>query len=611
MRIIRKKQETTMAVPPPRWDVSIIYPSLESAEFTQALKDLRKLISELESFFDTSLDETGGDTAPEKLGPVLGETVDRLNEVYNLSGTLEAYIYAFVSTDSGNQRALRIQSEFEKLTLPVTNLETRLKARLGQIGSFLDQALEHSPSAEAHGFILKEGARLSTFLMSRNEEKLAVELSLSGGNAWNKLQSRVVSRLTAEFELDGRAKKLSMPELINLKSHPDEEVRRRAYDRENEAWNSVRDTLAACLNGVKGEVITLNKRRGRKDALEPALDQARIDRATLDAMLEAVRDSLPVFETYYRHKAKLIGKEVLAWWDIFAPVGKIDESLEFGEARNFILNHFEGFSPELREFAARAFENRWIDAEVREGKHAGGFCMEVPGVKESRILVNFDGSRDQIATLAHELGHAFHNECAYRRNKTVLQQSTPMTLAETASTFCELIVTEAVLAEVTDAEEELAVLETQLNGASQVVVDIYSRYLFETEVFQRREKAELSADEFCEIMENAQKTAFRGGIDERCLQKYMWTWKPHYYSTEVSFYNFPYTFGLLFGTGLYAVYRERGAGFVDDYKDLLASTGEASAADLALRFGIDIRTREFWDKSLGIIGERIKRYRRC
>ena len=355
-------------------------------------------------------------------------------------------------------------------------------------------------------------------------------------------------------------------------------------------------------------MVTLNRRRGRKDALESAIEQARIDRPTLEAMLTAMEASFPMFRKYFDHKAKLLGKEKLAWWDLFAPVGKTGKTYTFEEARDFVLANFEGFSPELRTFAKRAFDNNWLDAEMRDGKRGGGFCMEVLGVKESRILVNFDGSQDQISTIAHELGHAFHNECAYQFDKTPLQQLTPMTLAETASTFCETIATEAVLAQVNDPMEELAVLETQLNGASQVIVDIYSRYLFEKEVFERREQAELSADDFCEIMERAQKATYGDGLDERYLQKYMWTWKPHYYSTGVSFYNFPYAFGLLFGTGLYAIYQQRGADFVDDYKSLLASTGEAMAADLADRFGINIRTRKFWDDSIAIIGKRVDRY---
>jgi oligoendopeptidase F len=388
--------------------------------------------------------------------------------------------------------------------------------------------------------------------------------------------------------MDGQVKKLPITALINLRSHPDESVRHRGYDAENKIWESVQETLAACMNGVKGEANTLNKRRGRKDALHSALDASRIDRKTLDAMLSAMEDSFPMFRRYFKAKAAKLGKEKLAWWDLFAPLGKTDKVYSFAEAR--------------------AFDHNWIDAEPREGKRGGAFCMGLDGVEESRVLCNFDGSFDQVSTIAHELGHGFHNDCAYAAHKTYLQQLTPMTLAETASTMCETIVTEAVLAETKDPQEELAVLEAQVQGAAQIVVDIYSRFLFEKEVFERRQQAELSADELNEIMERAQKATYGDGLDERYLQKFMWTWKPHYYSPELSFYNFPYTFGLLFATGLYAIYQQRGPSFVADYKNLLASTGEATAADLAKRFGIDIRKRKFWDDSIAIIGNRVDRF---
>jgi pepF/M3 family oligoendopeptidase len=597
-----------MSIPAPRWDLTNVYPSLESAEFKAAYDSFKSKVADLGDYFVEVVGQAGADTPPDQLGPILGEVVDRFNGVYTLVETLAPYIQSFVTTDSHNKTAMRSLSEFEQATLPLQNLNVQLKAWLGKIAPALDGSLEYSAPAKAHGFMLKEAAEQSKYLMSEAEESLAAELNLSGGNAWDKLQGTVTSQLSVDFALDGQTQKLPMPALINLRSHPDEATRRRAYEAENTAWDSLRETLAACLNGVKGEVITLNKRRGRKDALDSAIEQARIDRPTLEAMLTAMEASFPMFRKYFNHKAKLLGKEKLAWWDLFAPVGKTGKTYSFEEARDFILENFDGFSPELRTFSKRAFDNCWIDAEMRDGKRGGGFCMGVEAVKESRILVNFDGSQDQISTIAHELGHAFHNECAYQFDKTPLQQLTPMTLAETASTFCETIATEAVLAQVTDPQEELSVLETQLNGASQVIVDIYSRYLFEKEVFERRERAELSADDFCEIMERAQRATYGDGLDERYLQKYMWTWKPHYYSTGISFYNFPYAFGLLFGTGLYAIYQQRGADFVDDYKSLLASTGEAMAADLADRFGINIRTRKFWDDSIAIIGKRVDRY---
>ena len=597
-----------MTISAPRWDMSNIYPSLESKEFQAAIEDYKKQVAALEKFFKNKLSKTDVKSKAKELAPLVGQAIDRINKIQTLSATIVPFIYAFVTTDSRDKVAMRVMSEFEQASLPMRKLSVQFEAWVGKIAPKLDKVVKANKSAAAHEFMLKESAEQSKYLMSDSEEGLAAEMSLSGGNAFEKLQGTVTSQLSVDFELDGKTQKLPMPALINLRSHPDESVRHRAYDAENQAWESVKETLAACLNGVKGEANTLNKRRGREDALHSALDAARLDRKTLKAMLGAMEDLFPMFRKYFKAKAKKLGKEKLAWWDVFAPMGKTDKVYSFDEARDFVLENFGKFSPDLSAFAHALSiitgsmpSNAMANAEV-------DFVWAFPGVKESRILVNFDGSFDQVSTIADELGHGFHNNCAFEAHKTQLQQLTPMTLAETASTMCETIVTEAVLASAKDPQEELAVLEAQIQGAAQIIVDIYSRYLFEKEVFERRAEAELSADDFNEIMERAQKSAYGDGLDERYLQKFMWTWKPHYYSSGLSFYNFPYAFGLLFATGLYAIYRKRGAAFVEDYKNLLASTGEANAADLAKRFGINIRTKKFWEDSLAIIGKRIERY---
>ncbi len=593
---------------PPRWDVSNVYPSLSSKEFKAAFKDYKAQVASLGKFFDRKLSKAGPKTRAKDLAALAGEAVNRINKIMALSGTIAPFIEAFVTTDSRDQLAMRLLSEYEQASLPMDKLSVRFRSWLGHLDPKLDKTIRKNKVARAHAFMLKEAAEQSKYQMSDALEGLASELSLSGGSAFEKLQGTVTSQLSVDFELDGKIQKLPMPALINLRSHPDEATRRRAYDAENKAWESVKETLAVCLNGVKGQANTLNKRRGRKDAVHSALDAARIDRKTLEAMLGAMQSAFPMFRRYFKAKAKKLGKEQLAWWDLFAPLGKRDKVYSFEEARDLILDNFGTFSPDLKAFARRAFDHHWIDAEPRDGKRGGAFCMGVARPQESRVLCNFDGSFNQVSTVAHELGHGFHHDCAYAAGKTELQQRTPMTLAETASTMCETIVIEAVLTNAHDPQEALGILEAQIQGAAQVVVDIYSRYLFEKEVFERRAQAELSADDFNEIMERAQKATYGDGLDPRYMQKYMWTWKPHYYSPGLSFYNFPYAFGLLFATGLYAIYQQRGPSFVADYKDLLASTGEATAADLAKRFGIDIRKPKFWEDSLAIIGKRIDRF---
>jgi oligoendopeptidase F len=596
-----------MNTTPPHWDLSNVYPSLESTEFESAVTDFKDKLDAFEKFLTEKISKANISTPAVELGALIGEAVDSLNEIYDLMWTIDPYIQSFVSINSRNTLAVKKMSEHQIVMVRAQTLGKQFQAWVGKLASVLNATIETNQTCRDHAFFLKKTAEQARYLMSDPEESLAAELSLSGSTSWAKLQGTITSQITVDFELSGEVKKLPMPALINIqRSHPDEAVRRRAYETELRTWDSVREPLAACMNGVKGSSNILNKRRGREDALHSAIDEARIERITLEAMLDAMESSFPAFRKYFKAKARHFGKEKLAWWDLFAPLGSSEKQYSWEQAGDFILENFSKFSPELQACAKRAFDNNWIDAEVREGKEGGAFCMGVMMVKESRILCNFDGSLESVLTAAHELGHAFHNECAFNAGKTFLQQDTPMTLAETASIFCETIVLEAMLAQSSNPLEELAILERHLSGDAQVIVDIYSRYLFEKEIFTRRERSELSADDLCEAMEHAQKVTYGDGLDENYLHKYMWTWKPHYY--QFTFYNFPYAFGLLFGIGLYAIYQQRGPAFLEEYKNLLASTGEASAADLAAHFGIDINSRKFWEGSLAVINKRIDRY---
>ncbi len=591
-----------------RWDLTNVYPALDSAEYEADFHKVEQLLDELQAYLDAQIADAGPSTGAAQLAAIAGGVIDRLNVLGDRMHSMGSYLHSFISTDSYNKAAQKAQSRLDQLDVRSDKIVVQFKSWVGRINPALPALLQQPGSAQAHAFFMQEAAEESLHLMSESEEGLAAELNLAGGTAWQKLQGTVTSQLSVDFELDGKVQKMPMPALINLRSHPDESVRRRGYEAENKAWETVSETLAACMNGIKGTANTLNQHRGYADALEPALHQARIDRTTLDAMLGAMQDSLPTFVRYFQAKARRMGKEKLAWWDLSAPLGESGRSYTFPEARSFVLQNFASFAPELEALARRAFDRNWIDAEQRVGKRGGAFCMGIPVARESRVLCNFDGSLDQVFTIAHELGHAFHNECMYAKGKTGLQRRTPMTLAETASIMCETIATQAALAAAASPAEELSILETSLTGSSQVIVDIYSRFLFEKEVLERRAQAELSPDEINDIMERSQKAAYGEGLDENFLQKYMWTWKPHYYSYERSFYNFPYAFGLLFATGLYAIYRQRGAAFVPDYISLLASTGEGKAAELADRFGINIRTKDFWAASLKIIARQIDRY---
>lgn len=591
----------------PHWDLSNVYPSLESPEFQAARDELGTEIADLEDYLRKS-GILESELAPAaQLKPVLDGYLERANHLLRLYSTLRSYVWSFVSTDSFNTTARRILSEMEQHQVRLQKAAISFQAWLGRQQAYLPTVLAQPGPAQEHAFYLNELAEQSRYLMSRDEEELAAELATSGTNAWGRLQGTVCSQLSVDFERDGKVEKLPITTLQNLSHDPDPDIRKRAYQVELAAWESVREPLAAALNGVKGAAITLHKRRGRRDALHASLDQARIDQATLETMLGAMEDAFPVFRRYLRAKANKLGHPGgLPWYDLFAPLSAAERVYTWTNTRAFIIDQFASFSPRLAGMAQRAFENHWIDAEPRAGKRGGAFCMSVDRVEESRILCNFDGSLDQLLTVAHELGHAFHNDSFC--GKTRLQTVTPMTLAETASIFCETLITEAVLGMAASPAEELTILEPALMGATQVIVDISSRFRFEKAVFERREQSELSADDFCALMLQVQKETYGDGLDENTLNPYMWTWKPHYYRSELNFYNFPYAFGLLFGTGLFAIYQQRGQDFVADYEALLASTGEATPTELARRFGIDLRSPLFWQDSLAVIARRVRRY---
>jgi len=394
----------------------------------------------------------------------------------------------------------------------------------------------------------------------------------------------------------------------NLAFDADAGVRRAAYEAELAAWDSVSVTLAACLNGVKGQASVLNRRRGWPDDLAPALFANAVEPAVLAAMQGAVVESFPAFRRYLRAKARLLGHAEgagLPWWDLFAPVGDPAASAtSWEQATATVATAFGSYAPPLRALAERAVRDRWIDAGPRDGKRGGAFCMSVRG-DESRVLLNFNGSVDGVSTLAHELGHAYHN--TQLAGRTALQRQTPMALAETASIFCETILLQSLLAEAPPAER-LVLLETDLQGSCQVVVDIHSRFLFERAVFERRAKRTLSVTELRELMTWAQREAYGDGLDAGALHHDMWAVKPHYYST--AFYNWPYTYGLLFGIGLYARYREDPDRFRAHYDDLLSATGLASAVELGQRFGIDVADEGFWAASLAVLTERVDDFER-
>ncbi|WP_457631045.1 M3 family oligoendopeptidase [Oceanithermus sp.] len=568
----------------PRWDLTPIFPDFDSQEYQQARAVLGERLGELERLLERyRVGEEGADRDASAFAAV----ISAYNAVREAALPLLAYARLRLSTDAGDRRAAAALGGLEAELLALDKLEPRLTRWLASFPPDFD--------AGEYGLLLAEARVLAGHMMSDAEEELAAELSLSGRRAWYRLYGNVSSRITVS--LDGE--ELPMAALRNRAHDPSEEVRRRAYRAELAAWRERQDELAACLNGVKGEAVVLARRRGWEDELEPTLLANRVSRRALEAMMTAVEESLPVWRRYFAAKAGLLGKEKLDWWDLFAPVGR-ERRWSWEEAREFIVTHLRAFSPPAAELAGRAFAERWIDAEPRAGKRGGAFCMAVGG-GASRVLTNFGGGFQAVSTLAHELGHAYHNLRLAERPP--LLRRLPMTLAETASIMNETVVTRAALDELA-GEERLAVLDAWLQGAAQVVVDIYSRFLFESRLFAERRQRELAPEELSALMEEAQQRAYGEALASR--HPFMWAVKPHYYGSD--YYNYPYTFGLLFGLGLYAAYQDDPASFAERYDALLSDTGVADARTLAGRFGFDIESAGFWRRGLGLLAGQVEEF---
>ncbi len=605
----------------PHWQLDTIYPGLDSLSYRSDRSALDAVLAQFEAFLDDNgigvVGSGGGTSGSLRPGAseatLLAQGMEAYLRLSELQAVLAVYLSLRVATDSFDAAAQSELSALRALGARTGAVTARFKAWLK--GLDLQAAAEAHEIVAAHLYPLQRFREEAERMLGQEAEALAAALDASGGSAWAKLYNDLTSRerilaavTDAEVAGDEPAREYGTAELRSLQASPSEEVRRRAYRAELELLGRNQLTYAAAMNGIKGQVGSLARQRGWGGPLEYSLFQHGISRRSLDAMHQACEERFETLRGYLEAKAALLGKERLAWYDLFAPLPQAGaRRFTWEEAQGLVLDRFAAYSTELAAFAGRAFEAGWIDVPPRRGKRGGAFCSPVPGRNESRVMLNFGGNLSDVFTLAHELGHAYHNDCKFRFGRTVLQSPTPMTLSETASIFCETLLFDGLMASA-DQAERLALLEQNLQYSTQLLLDIHTRFLFEAEVFEKRAERDLSPEEMNAVMEAAQARVFAGAVAEDELHPLMWAHKPHYYSSARSFYNFPYTFGWLFGLGLYARYQAEGDPFKRRYDELLASTGLASASELARGFGIDIEDPQFWRESLGVIADRVEAF---
>lgn len=556
----------------PHWDLTPIFPS--SKAYEEALAKVSSLCSEAREQIERH----------DRLTAV----IETLNSIYSIYNTISSYAEAKLSTDTTDPLSIAEQGKADELGLEVQEVGTLFYAN---IRSYQDEFSD--PALSEYGYFLEHTLIESEHQMSIAEEKLAAELMRSGSDAFERLYDTVSSTI-------GNGER-TVIQLRGDATNPDREVRRRAYYDELKTWKQYENSFAFCLNSIKGTVLTLERRRGWKTPLERSAFDSHISMEALDALISTLENNLPLFRRYFAAKARLMGLERLEWYDLFAPVGSSNRSYTYEEARDIVISSFAAFSKEMGMFAARAFDENWIDAEPRKGKVGGAYDTSFHSAGVSRILANYDGSYDSVSTLAHELGHAYHDSVVMK--EPAILADYPMTVAETASIFAETIVFRNVV-EKADRDEAILLMDQFVGSAAQVCVDILSRFYFERSVFERRKEGELTPADFCSLMLSAQERTYADALASK--HEYMWAVKSHYYSTGFSFYNYPYAFGQLFALGLLA--RAEGEkDFAAKYRELLSVTGKLSADDVAKKGGCDIRKESFWQEGIDMIETYVKR----
>ena len=581
------------------WSLKELYTSFNSEEFLEDMECLTAVIDEINKWTEIIVKDT--DCAKVKLEGY----VERFSVLADLITKIGSFIELSISVNTKDDEALKYSDILEKKLTKIVEAETKLNKWISSIEN-IDEVIKDSILLKDHEFILKEVVEKSKYLLTDREEAIIANMQNTGSNAWGKLKDNLISTHKVEINEDGKIKEYPLTVVLNMAYDKDEKVRKRAYEAEIASYTKIEEGVAAALNGIKGEVLTICEFRGYKSPLEQTLINSRMDEESLNVMLEAMKESMPKFREYLKRKAEILGhKNGLPFYDMYAPIVESDMEFDYEKGKKFVVDKFRTFSDNLANFAQKAMNNNWIDVMPKEGKVGGAFCAGIHYLGESRILLNYGNSFSDVVTMAHELGHGFHGECL--KDESVLNTEYPMPIAETASTFCETIVKKAAIKEA-DKITALAILESEISDCNQVIVDIYSRFLFEKSLFEARKESALTVDQIKKLMLDAQREAYGDGLDPEYLHPYMWTWKPHYYYANSNFYNFPYAFGLLFAKGLYAEYLKKGSEFSSEYENLLSITGKHNIADITKEVGIDIHNKEFWKSSLRTIEEDIDKF---
>lgn len=577
-----------------RWSLDALYKGYDDPAFSADAEKLKALCAEFNAFSATLKEK--------KPAEALHGALTLQEQVTELLSKLFSFAMLRTAADARDEESTAWSGKLMALYSDTAAATARFRKYVAELPE-LDALIAADPLTTEYAYLLRNIREDSCHQLSEEAEEVVAKMNISGGNAWGELQNYLTSTVQAEY----RGKSVGLSDVRNLAYDADPAVRKDAYEAELKCYEKVRDSICYSLNSIKLQVINESKMRGYASPLAWTLRQSHMKQETLDALLTAMKEAMPKFREFLRAKGRALGHgNGLPWYDLFAPMGKSDRKYTVEQARSELVELFGTFDGEMSDMIARAFDEQWIDFFPRDGKSGGAFCASIHPIGQFRVLTNFDGTGNAIRTLAHELGHGFHD--MQIKSHRAMNSDYSMPVGETASIFNEQALMAASLKKTTDPQERLALLESAVTDSCQVICDIYSRYLFETAVFARREDEMMFPDTLCEIMLKAQDDSYGDGLDPAFRHPYMWACKSHYYSPELSFYNFPYAFGDLFARGLYAQYAAEGASFVPKYKALLHATPVTSVEDTAKLAGIDVTDVNFWRSGLRTISREIDEY---
>ncbi|WP_270344873.1 M3 family oligoendopeptidase [Enterococcus thailandicus] len=521
----------------------------------------------------------------------------------------DSYITALLSANVNDSQAKILSGKLYALLPRLQSAETVLSTKFAKINEEHWQTLITNSNFQLLAFRLNELRRDGAQLLSESEENIINTLSLDGLNAWSSHYDTIVASIKIPFTQNGETVELSAGQAFNkMMSDPDQEIRKTLFVAWETAWKEKAPLFGDTLNHLDGFRLSTYKLHGITDYLQKPLEYNRLKKETLDVMWSTIEKNKQPLADYLTRKANLFGKEKMEWQDQDAPIilGDLEEkTFTFDEAAAFIVENFKKFSPKMADFARSAFEKSWIEAEDRPGKRPGGYCTELPETKESRIFMTYSNSVNEVATLAHELGHAFHSSTMW--DLPSLNREYAMNVAETASTFAELIVADATLKAAKSKEEQINLLDTKLQNALAMFMNIHSRFIFENSFYTARQKGLVSEEEITSMMIDAQKEGYQDALAS--YHPYFWSAKLHFFIDDVPFYNFPYTFGYLFSMGIYAYANQKGTNFEQEYIDLLRDTASMTTEELAEKhLGVDLTKPDFWQAGIDMILDDIQQF---